>query len=270
MFITKEIKKGIMKKVEFMSLDASESVGKEEVSKNSYRKHKSLSFRFLLFVLLFPVTAGSFFVACNSGDSFLENTINDMELGMLEVLEKHLTVENNRYVLKLSETDAMASGVSQSFYAEFLDEMTKLNDFIESTENDPNISVSFNDENSHNINYRTVRLKDGNEENINGWIFLQKISTSNVTDITTITINTSSGTINMPSGTTDIKFAFRSSIPSHSQVSMKYRIFETQNEIRTVRNNIEINFTITQPTTWHVAFTTASQYECWIDVYYKK
>jgi hypothetical protein len=59
-----------MKEKRIMTLHANESVMKEEAKGILCRKHKILSFRFLLMVLLITIVTGSFFIACNSEDPF--------------------------------------------------------------------------------------------------------------------------------------------------------------------------------------------------------
>jgi hypothetical protein len=247
----------------FKTLHAIESVTKEEAKGISNRGHTKINFRFLLFAALIAIATGSFFVACNADDQFSEDTDMDVDAEMREILGEHLTVENNRYVLNLSETDAMKSGISQSFYAKFLSEIAESNDFIESTENDPNMSVNFNIEVDQNIEYKAIRLKNGSEANSNDWIFLKEINPPNEVNVY------KEHTINIPSGTKEIKFAFRTS--SYAEVNMKLQIMEnTSRSVYTSKlTSYDWNLTITQPTTWKVKLAKMSDSKCWVNVYYR-
>jgi hypothetical protein len=255
-----------MKKIKFLNLYANRSVAGEVVKVTSCWKHKNLKFRFLLFILLIPVATGSFFIACNSEDPFSGVEVNDVDNEMQQILGTHLTVENNRYVLKLSEADAIALGVSQSFYAKFLAEIAESNAFIESTENDPNISVIFNGKDSQNINYKPIRLKNGNNEvDVNGWSFLKKMYPSKMPSY-------NSNTIDMPLGVTDIKFAFRTSASDY--VYMYYQILQNQSTPYSIYvkegESVDITFTIIYQMTWHVNLAKTTDDNCWVDVYYKR
>jgi hypothetical protein len=251
-----------MKIFRFMTLHAIESVTKEEAKEISSRKHKNFNFRFLLFATLIAIATGSFFVACNADDQFSEDTVKDVDTEMREILGKHLTVENNRYVLNLSEADAMKSGVSQSLYAKFSDEIAELNDFIESTENDPNMSVNFNTENSQDINYKTIRLKSGSENDVNGYIFSRKIY---------VTTQHTEHVIYMPLGTTHLKFAFKTSASTY--VKIQYQVLELQSARQVLTKygeTPEINFTIQIPMTLHLTLSKTTDGNCWVEIFYKK
>jgi hypothetical protein len=159
----------------------------------------SLKFRFLLFVLLIPIATGSFFIACNSENLFSGDIVNDVDTEMRKILGEHLTVENNRYVLKLSETNAMASGVSQSFYAKFLAEIAESNAFIEFTENDPNTSVILNSQSNQDINHKPIRLKNGdNESTAECWY-----------SITSFALTAGTHSVNIPLGAKNIRLVVK-------------------------------------------------------------
>jgi hypothetical protein len=215
---------------------------------------------------------GGFFIACNLDDQFSEDTVNDAEIEMRKILGEHLTVENNRYVLDLSEADAIASGVSQSLYTKFLSEIAKSNAFIESTENDPNISVSFdnNREDNHSINYKPVRLKDGNEND--GWTALANI---NLTSATTSVIRT------IPAGTYHVLLKFKTNTYS---VPISYTITgggvpggSSTGTVNITPNPTAILDYSTIPQiasrTWTFSVTKSSNADtsifCWVEIYCK-
>jgi hypothetical protein len=209
---------------------------------------------------------GGFFIACNLDDQFSEDTVNDAEIEMLKILGEHLTVENNRYVLDLSETDAIASGISQSDYAKFMAEIAESNLFLESIENDPDISVSFtNKENSQDINYSPVRLKDGGE-NADGWISVATISPS---------LSYTSTSIPFPPGTGWIKFSFRTNTGSNT---IRYDIYSSYNSITPKYSGMvmiglisggDITFTSPSGSPWTVKTKKDYGLNCWINVYRK-
>jgi hypothetical protein len=218
------------------------SIAKEEAEKISCVRHKNLKFRFLLFVLLIPIATGSFFIACNSEDPFSGVEVNNVDTEMQQILGTHLTVENNRYVLKLSEADAITLGVSQSFYAKFLTEIAESNAFIESTENDPNISVSFNF--GDDINYKPVRLKNGGNE-IDGWNLLTTI-------YPLLTPNYSNTTFHIPVGTTQIRFSPRTATSN----TINYRVYDPYNSLVFPAVNISI---VLNPVTDHTYYLLSNK-----------
>jgi hypothetical protein len=67
-----------------MTLRANESAMKEAAKEISQRKHKNLSFRFLLIVALVSITMGSFFIACSSDNDYagLEVNANEKSLNL--------------------------------------------------------------------------------------------------------------------------------------------------------------------------------------------
>jgi hypothetical protein len=198
-----------MKKFKNMTLRANESAMKEEAKEISQRKHKNLSFRFLLIVALVSITMGSFFIACSSDDMFSKETANE-DTEVQKILGEHLTVENNRYVLNLSEEEAMTLGITQSDYSKFLSEIAELNTFVESTEkNETNISVILNDQDNQNFNYNPIRLKSGSE--ITGMIGPINLSSSDHNHVRSYPIY-------VPNGIFRIGFTFTTSATSNIQV----------------------------------------------------
>jgi hypothetical protein len=200
---------------------------KEKAKEISCRKHKSLNFRFLLVAVLTVIATGSFFIACNSDDPFSGDEVNDVDTEMRQILGDHLTIENNRYVLNLSEADAMTLGVSQSFYAKFLDEIVKSNAFIELAENNPNMSVIIN-ENSQDINYKPIRLKDGgNESTVECWY-----------SVTSFNLTSKDHPVSIPSNAENVKLVVTTLSSESTYFSFKICFTPDDNHITVSGNSI--------------------------------
>jgi hypothetical protein len=114
-----------------------------------------------------------FVMGCSLDDSKM-NQLSD-EQKMLTVISKYITMENDQYVMNLSEEDAIQLGISEDFYASVADDIVNLNTIIreglEREKTDPNYSIVFPGRQTSQeteINHH-IRLKDGNETGGSSW-----------------------------------------------------------------------------------------------------
>jgi hypothetical protein len=172
-----------MNKFEFTTLHANESV-KEEAKRISSEEHKELSFGFFkkvktlrtfshACVVIAMIVTICFVIGCSISES--DRTVLTDEQEMLKILSKYITLENDQYVLNLSEEGAVLLGISEDFYFRVLNEQENLNAIIreglEREKTDPNYSIVFPGRQTSQKTdmYHHIRLKTGNENDNGTW-----------------------------------------------------------------------------------------------------
>jgi hypothetical protein len=142
------------------------------------------------------VCAFILFAQSCSQESYNASNKSEQEMNLIAV--KYLILDNDRYVLNLSEVDALQLGISESHYKKMLENISETNMVIENIKNDPNAgSISL--QNPQDIKLNHVRLKSGGNENSNKMLYRGQM---------TPTAFGSRYTYSIGSGISKVKFIF--------------------------------------------------------------
>jgi len=127
----------------------------------SINKFNKINFLIWGLALSSIVSLEVFVLGCTQEDNNMDNATVDSQKANLIALS-YLELNNNQYVLKLSEANAISLGISKFDYNRMLTEVQKTNDFIIKSQAD-GIKVDINDPKCFNINTSNIRLKSDNE-----------------------------------------------------------------------------------------------------------
>ena len=116
------------------------------------------------------VSFGVFVQSCSQDDDeFLTKTMVDSQKANI-IASQYIELENNQYILNLSEEKAMSLGISKIDYGRMQEEVFQANAFIiECKEN--GIEVAVNDPRDIQIDIPRVRLKSDSEQDVSAVSF---------------------------------------------------------------------------------------------------
>jgi hypothetical protein len=132
-------------------------------------KNKRTGFLYLGIVLVSTIWLGFFMQSCsNESDHFLDVTAVDSKENSNMIASKYLEIIDNRFVLNLSEKEAIVLGISKSEYNRIKTEIIEANAFIIEWQNqNPGVKIEQNDTKNEEVNIGKIRLKGGTENNNN-------------------------------------------------------------------------------------------------------
>jgi hypothetical protein len=211
-------------------------------------------------------------------DSTDEPKLSVEERKMVDIIRKggYVTMENDQYVINLSEEKAVRLGISKAFYVRTVDELENLNAIIreglerEKTDSTYSMVFSGRQTSQENVTNYPVRLKSGNEDDNETWHSLGSKS---------FNYNTSTfpgfWTFGVSSSMKKVKFVLTS---PYSSASVSLRINKKGNSLGTVspskadyqtiilsRDDYGVNdgvkeIDISRTATWDIDVTPQSSY----------
>jgi hypothetical protein len=130
-------------------------------------KNKLTGFLCLGIVLVSTIWLGFFMQSCsNESDYSLDVTAVDSKENSNMIASNYLEIIDNRFVLNLSEKEAIVLGISKSEYNRIQTEIIEANAFIIEWQNqNPGVKIELNDTKNEEVNIRKIRLKGGDENN---------------------------------------------------------------------------------------------------------